>query len=430
ERDAPAAAAGCARARNYHERGQRGERDPRLRGRAVLHPRSRSRLPAGGAPAFHGVRRGRGKGDRNEAHGDRQRERGVREHGLLHPPRGPVDASHAVPWRPSVRGARRRARRLDRHGERHAGPPGNPSVHRDLAGIDPRSLDRLPRGRRRPGGTRKRARRGEGARAHRDRRAGRTRCPPQSAQRVRGAARARDRERPQLKLSRDIWLLSGAQVLFGCGFGLLSAVWPLYLRELGASAQEIGIVFGAGSLVAVLCFLPAGYLADRIGRQPVSTAAWLCAALGVATFVPLTDWHGAFVGSALYWSGTAGLPLIIAYVTSTTPRRELGRALGIVLGAYFAGNIIGAPIAGVIAASIGFRAAVAIAAVLLAGSAALTFGLRSVPPHVERGPFRPPRTFWILLGITPFAAMLSIVSLAFLPVYLREVAAIPLDRLG
>src|SRR5207248_11205894 len=83
-----------------------------------------------------------------------------------------------------------------------------------------------------------------------------------------------------------------------------------------------------------------------------------------------------------------------------------------------------------IAASIGFRAAVAIAAVLLAGSAALTFGLRSVPPHVERGAFRPPRAFWILLAITPFAAMLSIVSLAFLPVYLREVAAIPLDRLG
>src|SRR5438552_3731695 len=63
-------------------------------------------------------------------------------------------------------------------------------------------------------------------------------------------------------------------------------------------------------------------------------------------------------------------------------------------------------------------------------SAALTFGLRSVPPHVERGAFRPPRAFWILLAITPFAAMLSIVSLAFLPVYLREVAAIPLDRLG
>ena len=219
-------------------------------------------------------------------------------------------------------------------------------------------------------------------------------------------------------------------MLFGCGFGLLAAVWPLYLRELGASAQEIGIVFGAGNLVAVLCFLPAGYLADRIGRKPVITAAWLCAALGVASFVPLTDWRGAFVGSALYWSGTAGLPLIIAYVTSTTPRRELGRALGIVLGAYFAGNIIGAPMAGFVASAIDYRAAVALAAAFFAGSAALTFGLRAVPPHVERGAFRPPRAFWILLAITPFAAMLSIVSLAFLPVYLHDIAAIPLDRLG
>ena len=202
------------------------------------------------------------------------------------------------------------------------------------------------------------------------------------------------------------------------------------MRELGASAQEIGIVFGAGNLVAVLCFLPAGYLADRIGRKPLIIAASLVAALGVASFVPLTDWRGAFIGSALYWSGTAGLPLIIAYVTSTTPRAELGRALGIVLGAYFAGNIIGAPIAGVVAASVGFRAAIAIAAGLLAASALMSFGLRGVPPQVERGPFRPPRTFWILLAITPFAAGLSIVSLAFLPVYLREVAAIPLDRLG
>ena len=219
-------------------------------------------------------------------------------------------------------------------------------------------------------------------------------------------------------------------MLFGCGFGLLSAVWPLYMRELGASPQDIGIVFGAGNLVAVLCFIPAGYLADRIGRRPVITGAWLCAALGVASFVPLTDWRGAFVGSALYWSGTAGLPLIIAYVTSTTARNSLGRALGIVLGAYFAGNIIGSPVAGVIAASFGFRAAVAVAAIFLLASAALTFAMRSIPPHPERGPFRPPRSYWVLLAITPFAAMLSILCLAFLPVYLREVAAIPLERLG
>ena len=98
-------------------------------------------------------------------------------------------------------------------------------------------------------------------------------------------------------------------MLFGCGFGLLSAVWPLYLRDLGASAQDIGIVFGAGNLVAVLCFLPAGYLADRVGRKAVLLGAYVASTLGVWSFVPLNDWHGAFLGSALYWSGSASLPV-------------------------------------------------------------------------------------------------------------------------
>ncbi len=192
----------------------------------------------------------------------------------------------------------------------------------------------------------------------------------------------------------------------------------------------MGIVFGVGNLVAVLCFVPAGYLADRLGRRRLISAAWICSAIGVASFVPLSDWHGAFVGSALYWSSTAALPLIIAYVTSIASRAQLGRALGLVLGAYFAGNIVGAPVAGLIAASAGYRAAVAVAAIVFAVSAGLTFALRTVPPHPERGPFRPPRAFWVLLALTPFAAMLSIVSLAFIPVYLHDIAAIPLERLG
>ena len=192
----------------------------------------------------------------------------------------------------------------------------------------------------------------------------------------------------------------------------------------------MGIVFGAGNLVAVLCFVPAGYLADRFGRKRLISAAWICSAIGVASFVPLSDWHGAFVGSALYWSSTAALPLIIAYVTSLASRAQLGRALGLVLGAYFAGNIVGSPIAGIVAASFSYRTAIGTAAVVFFVAAGLTFALRTVPPHPERGRFRPPRTFWVLLALTPFAAMLSIVSLAFIPVYLHDVAAIPLEQLG
>jgi MFS family permease len=207
-------------------------------------------------------------------------------------------------------------------------------------------------------------------------------------------------------------------------------VWPLYLKDLGASAQDIGVVFGAGNLVAVLCFLPAGYLADRIGRKPVLVGAFSAAALGVWAFVPLGDWRGAFLGSALYWSGTAALPVMFALVTGIVPRERLGAAMGLVLGAYFGGNIAGAPLAGLVAAGFGLRATIACAALLLTAAAALTFALRATPPVGERGTFRPPRAYWTLLAVTPIGSLVSILSLAFLPVYLREVARVPLERIG
>ena len=207
-------------------------------------------------------------------------------------------------------------------------------------------------------------------------------------------------------------------------------MWPLFLRDLGAAPQDIGLVFGVGNLVAATCFLPAGYLADRVGRKPILVLAWVMSTIGAAAFLPLQDWHWAFVGSALYWSGSAAVPVMTAQLAATTDRRVLGRAIGIVFGAYFFGNIIGAPFAGALGATIGLRETIGVAVVMFVISSAFTFGVRSFPPMTERVRLRLPATFWTLLAITPLASGLSIVSIALLPVYLRDIAAIPLERIG
>ena len=207
-------------------------------------------------------------------------------------------------------------------------------------------------------------------------------------------------------------------------------MWPLFLRELGAAPQDIGLVFGVGNVVAALCFIPGGYLADRIGRKPMLLAAWIVSTAGAAAFLPLQEWHGAFIGSALYWTGSISLPIMIAQLAATTRRDALGRAIGLVFGAYFLGNIVSSPFSGAIGAAIGLRATLGLAVVAFMASSALVFGLRAMPPIVDRERVRFPRTFWTLLGVTPVASLLSIVSIALLPVYLREIAAVPLERVG
>lgn len=232
------------------------------------------------------------------------------------------------------------------------------------------------------------------------------------------------------RLPRDVWFLTAAQILWGIGSGFLLPVWPLFLREVGASAQDVGLVLGLGAMAGGLTFLPFGYLADRIGRKPLLLTAWACSTAGAAALIPLQDWRLGYLGSALYWTGSAAVPLIAAHLAATTDRRALGRSLGIVFGAFWFGNILTAPFAGVVAASVGMRWTIAIAVVIYIASTACILGVRALPPARHREPLRFPRTFWTLLLIVPFAAVMSTLSLTLLPIYLRDIAAVPLERIG
>lgn len=153
--------------------------------------------------------------------------------------------------------------------------------------------------------------------------------------------------------------------------------------------------------------------------------------LGVAAFIPLTDWHLAIVGSTLYWSAIAGLPIMSAHIAATEAKDRLGRAMGAMFGSFFLGIILAAPLSGVIAARYGYRAAFAGAVVLFAGSTALDLLITQTRTVRRSAPVRRwPGAFWALLVLTPFAALVSVLPTPLLSVYLRDVAAIPLERIG
>ena len=76
-------------------------------------------------------------------------------------------------------------------------------------------------------------------------------------------------------MSRDLIFIALSLLIWGLGEGAFFPFQPLYLQQLGADPIDIGAILGAFSLAATLAHIPAGYLADRIGRRPLMWAGWL-----------------------------------------------------------------------------------------------------------------------------------------------------------
>src|SRR2546428_2327375 len=179
-----------------------------------------------------------------------------------------------------------------------------------------------------------------------------------------------------------------------------------------------------------MSFLPVGLAADRWGGKRRWVGAWVFRTAGAAAFLPLTDWHLAIVGSILYWIGSAAFPLLSAHLAATTARRRLGSELGVVYGAFFFGTIFAAPFAGSVGAALGLRTGIGVGVVAFVISTALTLRLANIPPAPPTDAPPLPRSFWTLLAVTPLAALIAVIVNPLFPVYVKNVAAVPLEHVG
>ena len=93
-------------------------------------------------------------------------------------------------------------------------------------------------------------------------------------------------------MKRDLILVGIAMFAWGMGEGLFIFFQPIYLEELGADPILIGTILGGFGLAMTLSHIPAGILADRIGRKPLMVAAWAtgtitCWMMALANTLPI-----------------------------------------------------------------------------------------------------------------------------------------------
>jgi DHA1 family multidrug resistance protein-like MFS transporter len=154
------------------------------------------------------------------------------------------------------------------------------------------------------------------------------------------------------------------------GFGFSNPFAPFYLQELGVTDPEAlriwtGLFLSASALSMIIVTPIWGYLADRVGRKPMSMRAALggsLAFIGMAlaqtphTLIIVRIIQGIFTGTT-----TANLTLVI----TKTPANRKGLAIGAMNAAIFVGSTVGPLIGGTLADLIGYRGSLYVASVLL-----------------------------------------------------------------
>ena len=237
-------------------------------------------------------------------------------------------------------------------------------------------------------------------------------------------------------MNRNLLLVAGALLLWGFGEGMFFNFVPIYLdKQFQLSESEIGLVLGMFGFSMAITHIPAGRLADRIGRRPLLIVAWFLGlasslVMGYSLLLPffLVGLFGygmtAFVSSPLS-----------SYVTAARGNMPIGTVLSLTTATFGLGMALGPVTGGWIGDHYGMRMSFLVAAIVFVLSTVLILflGAQPIDHHDPEAP--PPglfsnRRLVVLLGIMAFAIFSMYLSQPLTPNFLDGVRRLSLSENG
>jgi MFS family permease len=237
-------------------------------------------------------------------------------------------------------------------------------------------------------------------------------------------------------LNRSLLFVAVALLLWGFGEGMFFNFVPIYLdRQFRLSEYQIGLVLGAFGFSMAITHIPAGRLADRIGRRPLLIAAWI---LGlVSTFV-----MGFALALPLFLLGLFGYGLtafvsapLSSYVTAARGKWPIGTVLSLTTATFGMGMALGPITGGWIGDNYGMRMSFLVAAAMFVLSNIFILFIER-QPIADHDPEAPPpnliknRRFVILMGVLALAIFSMYLSQPLTPNFLEGVRGLSLSETG
>lgn len=237
-------------------------------------------------------------------------------------------------------------------------------------------------------------------------------------------------------MNQNLLFIALALLTWGVGEGMFFNFVPIYLDKVFLlSKQEIGLALGLFSLAMTITHLPAGHLADKVGRRPLLIAAWVLGlvsalVMGFAKQLPVYMLGLAGYGLTAFVSSPLG-----SYVTAARGKWPVATALSLTTITFNGGMALGPYLGGLIGERWGMHVTYLIAGVIFMFSLVFITLIKNQPLD-QHDQANPPVQLWnnqrftgflLLVGFAFFAMHLS---QPLTPNYLEDVRGLSLSETG
>ncbi|HIC95542.1 TPA: MFS transporter, partial [Candidatus Bipolaricaulota bacterium] len=184
-----------------------------------------------------------------------------------------------------------------------------------------------------------------------------------------------------VRLDRDLRLIMLSNFLWSSGSMLYYFIWPIYVRDLGGTAREIGLLTSLMFFTITITLVPGGVLADRFNRKWLILTTWIVATPAPLVYALARSWEGLIPGVIIY-SFFLGWPAFEAYIAQASPPERLSRAYALTSAGFSLGAVLAPLLGAYLLPLIGIRPLFLISFSLFAASTAVLF---SVSPQRPAG---------------------------------------------
>jgi len=227
-------------------------------------------------------------------------------------------------------------------------------------------------------------------------------------------------------LPRDLRLLFFSLFLWTFGLGIYNYVWSLYLTELNANPEQVGLVSSIGFLAAALSMIPGAIFANKYDNRTLLIIGWAMSIPVPVLYYFSNTWSDVIPGIIIFQLSAFNTPAMNAFIGQLGDPRKMSSAFGSVWAAAPLGLVLSPAIGSLLLLRLSIRDLFWVSLVLWTISTVILVPLKRQPPRDidSKAPLlelpRSRQELTILVFLFGAAVAISVTSPSYLPLFLKD----------